>query len=134
MAKRIFQGVILFFAIYAFVFLPLGKKTALEHVRAIVATPAAREAASEVKGGVTRLVRRLESEARRATEDPDGKGDGPDPATGRDDIERGDIERGDIEPDDIGHEERKRDQDALRAPRELRAPASRVEAPAPERL
>jgi len=75
MAKRIFQGVVLFFALYAFVFLPLGKKSALEHIRAILGTPAAQEAASEVKGGVTRLVRRLESEARKSTEDADGPRD-----------------------------------------------------------
>jgi hypothetical protein len=71
MAKRIFQGVVLFFAIYAFVFVPLGKKTALEHVRAIVGTPAAQDAADEVKGGVTRLVRRLQDEARHSTESTD---------------------------------------------------------------
>jgi hypothetical protein len=71
MAKRIFKGVILFFAIYAFVFVPLGKKTALEHIRAIIGTPAAQEAAEEVKGGVTRLVRRLQSEARQSTERSD---------------------------------------------------------------
>jgi hypothetical protein len=71
MAKRIFQGVVLFFALYAFVFLPLGKKSALEHIRAVLGTPAAQEAASEVKGGVTRLVRRLESEARKSTDDTD---------------------------------------------------------------
>jgi hypothetical protein len=71
MVKRIFQGVIVFFAIYSFVFVPLGKKTALEHVRAIFGTPAAREAAAEVKGGVTRLVRRLEREARQSTEKTD---------------------------------------------------------------
>lgn len=71
MAKRIFQGVVLFFALYAFVFLPLGKKSALEHIRAILGTPAAQEAASEVKGGVTRLVRRLETEARKSTDADD---------------------------------------------------------------
>ncbi len=71
MAKRILQGVIVFFAIYAFVFVPLGKKSAFEHVRAIFGTPAAHEAAAEVKGGVTRLVRRLQSEARQSTEDTD---------------------------------------------------------------
>jgi hypothetical protein len=71
MAKRILKGVIVFFAIYSFVFVPLGKKTALEHLRAIFGTPQAREAASEVKGGVTRLVRRLQSEARRSTEATD---------------------------------------------------------------
>lgn len=78
MTKRIFQGLILFFAIYAFVFVPLGKKTALGHIRAIIGTPAAREAASEVKGGVTRLVRRLESEARKSTEDTDRRLDSVD--------------------------------------------------------
>ena len=61
MVKRFFQVVVVFFAIYSFVFVPLGKKTALEHLRAIFGTPAAREAAEEVKGGVTRLVRRLQS-------------------------------------------------------------------------
>lgn len=71
MAKRIFQAVVAFFAIYAFVFVPLGKKTALEHVMAIAGTPAARQAASEVKGGVTRLVERLQSEARESTEEVD---------------------------------------------------------------
>ena len=71
MVKRIFQGLIVFFALYAFVFVPLGKKTALEHLRAIFGTPQAREAAAEVKGGVTRLVRRLESEARQSTEKVD---------------------------------------------------------------
>ena len=71
MAKRIFQGVVLFFAVYAFVFVPLGKKTALEHIQAIVGTPAAQDAADEVKGGVSRLVRRLKDEARESTEDTD---------------------------------------------------------------
>jgi hypothetical protein len=71
MAKRIFQAVIFFFAIYAFVFVPLGKKTGFEHVLAIAGTPAARQAASEVKGGVTRLVERLQSEARESTEETD---------------------------------------------------------------
>lgn len=71
MVKRFFQVVVVFFAIYSFVFVPLGKKTALEHVRAIFGTPAAREAADEVKGGVTRLVRRLQSEARQSTEKTD---------------------------------------------------------------
>ena len=71
MVKRFFQVLVVFFAIYAFVFVPLGKKTALEHLRAIFGTPAAREAAEEVKGGVTRLVRRLQSEARQSTEKTD---------------------------------------------------------------
>lgn len=71
MAKRVFQALVLFFAIYAFAFVPLGKKTALDHVRAIIGTPAAQEAATEVKGGVERLVRRLKSDARESTEKAD---------------------------------------------------------------
>ena len=71
MAKRIFQALVFFFALYAFVFVPLGKKTALEHIRAILGTPQAQDAAEEVKGGVTRLVRRLETEARKSTERAD---------------------------------------------------------------
>jgi hypothetical protein len=71
MAKRVFQAVVLFFAVYAFAFVPLGEKTALEHLRAIWGTPAAQQAASEVKGGVQRLVKRLRSEARESTERSD---------------------------------------------------------------
>jgi len=67
MAKRIFQAVVLFFAIYAFVFVPLGRKTALEHVQAIAGTPAAHQAATELQGGVKRLVHRLRDEAERTT-------------------------------------------------------------------
>jgi len=67
MAKRIFQAVVLFFAIYAFAFVPLGRKTALEHVRAIAGTPAAHHAATELQGGVKRLVHRLRDEAQRTT-------------------------------------------------------------------
>ena len=71
MAKRIFQAVVLFFAIYAFAFVPLGRKTALEHIRAIVGTPAAQQAATELQGGVKRLVHRLRDEAQRSAEDVD---------------------------------------------------------------
>lgn len=68
MFKRIFQAMVLFFAVYAFVFVPLGQKTALEHVRAIAGTPAAKNAASELGGGVKRLAHELRDQARRATE------------------------------------------------------------------
>jgi hypothetical protein len=67
----LFQAVVLFFAIYAFAFVPLGHKTALEHVLAIARTPAAHQAASEVGDGVTRLVKRLRSDAERKTQSPD---------------------------------------------------------------
>jgi hypothetical protein len=88
MAKRIFQAVVLFFALYAFVFLPLGKKSALEHLRAIWATPAAQQAASEVKGGVKRLVRRLESEARKSAAGSERQLEERDPERGADEREQ----------------------------------------------
>lgn len=75
MAKRVFQAVVLFFAVYAFAFVPLGERTALEHLRAIWGTPAAQQAASEVKGGVQRLVKRLRSKARESTERSDDDDD-----------------------------------------------------------
>jgi len=71
MVKRVFQMVVLFFAIYAFAFVPLGRKTALEHVRAIAGTPAAQQAASELQGGVKRLVSELRDQAQRSTEASD---------------------------------------------------------------
>lgn len=71
MFKRLFQAVVFFFAVYAFVFVPLGRKTALEHVRAIAGTPAAKTAASELGGGVKRLAHELRDQARRVTEAAD---------------------------------------------------------------
>jgi hypothetical protein len=71
MAKRIFQGVVLFFAIYAFVFVPLGKRTGLEHLRAIAGTSAAQQAGTELKGGVERLVQRLRDQAQQSTDSAD---------------------------------------------------------------
>lgn len=71
MFKRLFQAVVFFFAVYAFVFVPLGQKTALEHLRAIAGTPAAKNAASELSGGVKRLAHELRNQARRATEAAD---------------------------------------------------------------
>lgn len=63
MAKRAFQAVILFFAICGFLFVPLGKRTAIEHLQAIARTPAAQQAASELKSGVGRLFDRLRTRA-----------------------------------------------------------------------
>ncbi len=80
MFKRLFQAVVFFFAVYAFVFVPLGQKTALEHVRAIASTPAAKTAATELSGGVKRLAHSLREEARRATEAVDEQIAGEDPA------------------------------------------------------
>src|SRR5262245_46103171 len=79
MFKRLFQAVVFFFAVYAFVFVPLGQKTALEHVRAIAGTPAAKTAATELSGGVKRLVHELRNEARRVTEAADEQIAGEEP-------------------------------------------------------
>jgi hypothetical protein len=138
MAKRIFQGVVLFFALYAFVFLPLGKKSALEHIRAIWATPAAQQAASEVKGGVTRLVRRLENEARQTTESSDrglepGEADGD--AAERDDAAKGAFERKSAERKTAERQAARRD--ALErnlGEREEAAPPRSVPSPRPRAL
>jgi hypothetical protein len=61
--RRIFRTVVFFFAAYAFVFMPLGDKTALEHVLAIVRTPQAQKAGSELKTGAERLVKKLREKA-----------------------------------------------------------------------
>jgi hypothetical protein len=79
MFKRLFHAMVLFFAVYAFVFVPLGQKTALEHVRAIAGTPAAKNAASELGGGVKRLAHELRDQARRATEAVDEQIAGEEP-------------------------------------------------------
>lgn len=143
MAKRIFQGVVLFFALYAFVFLPLGKKSALEHIRAIWATPAAQQAASEVKGGVTRLVRRLESEARKSSGDSERSrepGDGQDEpkgSIGRKTAERKtaerDTERATAERDPLEGDLGAREEDAARSTRK-RLRALSADAPARDGL
>jgi hypothetical protein len=68
MAKRAFQAVVLFFAICGFLFVPLGKRTAIEHLQAIAGTPAAQQAASELKSGIVRLFDRLRSRAGKSAD------------------------------------------------------------------
>jgi hypothetical protein len=62
--RRIFRTLVFSFAAYAFVFVPLGEKTALEHVIAIFRTPQAQRAGSELKTGAERLVKRLRESSR----------------------------------------------------------------------
>jgi hypothetical protein len=62
--RRIFRTLVFLFAAYAFVFVPLGEKTALEHILAIFRTPQAQRAGSELKTGAERLVKRLRESAR----------------------------------------------------------------------
>jgi hypothetical protein len=68
MAKRAFQAVVLFFAICGFLFVPLGKRTAIEHLQAIAGTPAAQQAGTELKRGIVRLFDRLRSRASDSAE------------------------------------------------------------------
>ena len=74
MAKRLFKGIVLFFALYAFAFVPLGKRTALEHVRAIVLSPEAKEAATELQGGAKRLVHKLRGASAAPEQAPEKHG------------------------------------------------------------
>lgn len=66
--RRIFKTLVFFFAAYAFVFMPLGEKTALEHILAIVRTPQAQRAGSELKTGAERLVKKLKEKAHAETD------------------------------------------------------------------
>jgi hypothetical protein len=58
-ARRVIELAVLFFAAYAFVFVPLGSRTGLDHVRAILHTRAAREAGRDVGKAADRLRERL---------------------------------------------------------------------------
>jgi len=55
-SRRFIEWVVLGFAAYAFCFMPLGKRTGLEHVRAILATDAAQDAQEELKEAGGKLV------------------------------------------------------------------------------
>jgi hypothetical protein len=51
--------VVLAFAAYAFVFVPLGRRTAFQHARNILGTDEAREAGAELKQAGSRIVGEL---------------------------------------------------------------------------
>jgi hypothetical protein len=68
--RRLFRTLVFFFATYAFVFVPLGEKTALEHVLAIFRTPQAQKAGAELKTSAERLVKKLREQARAEDEEP----------------------------------------------------------------
>jgi len=59
LAKTAFKGVVLLFAAYAFAFVPLGSRTALQHLRAVLATPEAQDAGRELKAAGGRVVNEL---------------------------------------------------------------------------
>jgi len=60
--RRVIDLAVLFLAAYAFAFVPLGSRTALEHCRAILRTRAAREAGRDVVSAADRLRRRVLSD------------------------------------------------------------------------
>ena len=53
--QRAVNLLVLLFAAYAFAFVPLGRRTGLDHLRAILSTGAAREAGRELIGAADRL-------------------------------------------------------------------------------
>lgn len=53
--RRLAESVVALFAVLGFAFVPLGRKTALEHSRDILTTPAALNAFRELGGAVARL-------------------------------------------------------------------------------
>lgn len=57
--RRIAEGIVALFALLGFAFVPLGKKTALEHTRDIFTTPAALNAFQEIGAAVARLREKL---------------------------------------------------------------------------
>lgn len=59
LARRTVELAVFFFAAYAFVFVPLGNRTGLEHCRAILRSRAAREAGHDIGAAADRLRQRL---------------------------------------------------------------------------
>ena len=59
LGKRAIDLAVLFFALYAFAFVPLGKRSAFDHLRAIFSTPPAKTAGEELGEGAGRLKRKL---------------------------------------------------------------------------
>jgi hypothetical protein len=57
--RWLIDGIVVFFAVYAFVFLPLGRETAYDHLRAILDTGAAKNAGRELVSAADRLRQNL---------------------------------------------------------------------------
>jgi hypothetical protein len=79
--RRIAEGIVALFALLGFAFVPLGKKTALEHTRDIFTTPAALAAFHEFVGAVDQLRTKLVGTLVAPPRDPEQKhsGSGPKP-------------------------------------------------------
>jgi len=65
--RRVLELGVGLFALLGFAFVPLGKKTALEHVKAIVATGPAKEAGKELLEAGSKLRARVFEAVRRPT-------------------------------------------------------------------
>ena len=59
LAKRALEGAVALFALYAFATVPLGKRTGLEHLKAILSTDEAKEAGQELREAGSRILREL---------------------------------------------------------------------------
>ncbi len=75
--KRALDLAVLFLALYAFAFVPLGRKTGLEHAKAIIHTDAARAAGRDVLDAVDRLRHRLLDDDHEEPIAPRGKAGAP---------------------------------------------------------
>ena len=59
LGRRAIDLAVLFLALYALAVVPLGRRTGLEHLRAILRTRAAQDAGKDVARAATRLTQRL---------------------------------------------------------------------------
>lgn len=59
MGRRLIDWLVLGFAAYAFAFVPLGQRTALEHVKAILSTEDSARAGRELKHAGEKLAHKL---------------------------------------------------------------------------
>lgn len=58
LGRRLVEGVVSLFAVLGFVYVPLGRHTGLEHVQAVLSTPAATSAIDELASTALDLRRR----------------------------------------------------------------------------
>lgn len=80
--RRLAESVVALFAVLGFAFVPLGRKTALEHSRDILTTPAALNAVRELGSAVLRLRGRLMDLVIAPGRTDDDRGPKPEPARG----------------------------------------------------
>ena len=63
--RRAFEVLVLGFAFYGFASVPLGQRTALEHLLAILSTPEAEQAGREIGHASAQFVERIQREMER---------------------------------------------------------------------